>query len=103
MNKRRHGIHDVGFFVTCSIRWSPDPIGRIKSLIETAIKEFMEELTDQPRKDNGIEAYPTLKYSTFNLFYSPMFKYLVEKWEKDICDRDVAKSLIAKVRIFSVS
>merc|ERR1719353_1760536 len=98
MTKRRYGLHDLGHFVTYSIQWSPDPIGRVKSLLNNAISDFMEELTDQPKKENGTEAYPTLKYTTFNLYYAPMIQYLVEKWENDICNRPIAKRLVHKLK-----
>ena len=102
MTKRRYSSHDLGRFVTYSIQWSPDPIGRVKSLLNNAISDFMEELTDQPKKENGTEAYPTLKYTTFNLYYAPMFQYLVEKWENDICNRPIAKRLVHKVYLFFI-
>ena len=97
LSKRRYTIHDISFFVSWSIKCSIDPLGRITSLLHTAIKDFMEELNEQPKKENGTDTYPTLKYTTFNLYYTPMFQYLVEIWDKDFSSREIAKTLVAKV------
>jgi hypothetical protein len=86
LNKTKYSQSDISVLVYESIKRHPLPLDRIRSLIGNAIEEFLSSLEegDFAKKDVSnfsTETYPTLSLQSFNLYYSPMFSYLLNCWQ----------------------
>ena len=95
LSKAKYTMADIGFLVGSSIRWASSPLDQMRVLTEEAIPELLDELEQHAKFEGGTVTYPTLKLSTFNLFYVPMFQCILENWE-NLCSRDSARALVAR-------
>jgi hypothetical protein len=74
IKKRGYTSKDVGYFLTIEIKWAPLALVLLKNIVSDVLPKLLD-LEDGKGHAHG---YPTLTISSFNLYYTPVFKVSVD-------------------------